>query len=575
MYRTTVNPNLSADPSNPVTSLSNPEFYRHAFRYILAFFALLMILLISTSFKRSTGDLNTLVPEYLSAGATDSLRGIILTVESFDQPIIHGEKIMAFENVRNFYTLNHFVPVWTHSKGLSRKANNLLDLLEHARDYGLEPLHYHLSAIREKQQTLKVQTPDVPQVDLGTELELLMTDAALCFMVNLRAGFTAFDTTLFSKQWFTALPSILVQGISQGRVQETILSVQPRFVEYNQLQKATENFLNTNQLTDQWTEISYPVSDSVLLRKQIKEVLITLGYLAKGRHEDDVTEALKQFQHFHGLEPDGKPGKNTVEALAQSTLYRYRRLALNLDRLRKQEVSDSTMLYVNIPAYRLKIFSRNSLRDTFRIIVGHPDSPTPQLTARMDRIIANPVWYVPKSITMNEILPKIKSDTGYLRRNGFKILDDNYQTVNENSINREELSADNFNYTLRQSRGSDNALGKVKFIFSNPYAVYLHDTPSKALFSKDIRAFSHGCIRVQDPERLASFIVREVNAEDTDMIGLIGNGHHAEIDINATLPIHIRYITCEADETGNLFFYKDIYGLDKKDLEELRSFMGI
>jgi murein L,D-transpeptidase YcbB/YkuD len=197
------------------------------------------------------------------------------------------------------------------------------------------------------------------------------------------------------------------------------------------------------------------------------------------------------------------------------------------------------------------------------------------MTGNMVTIVTNPVWFVPRKIAMNEILPKIKSDSGYLKRNGFRILDENYQAVSESSINMAELSADNFNYTFRQNRGSDNSLGKVKFLFSNPYSIYLHDTPSKALFNKDIRAFSHGCIRVKDPERLAGYIIREINTDTTDINNLIRSGRHYDININGRLSIHIRYITCEADETGNVYFYKDIYGIDKKELEEFTPLMGI
>jgi len=176
---------------------------------------------------------------------------------------------------------------------------------------------------------------------------------------------------------------------------------------------------------------------------------------------------------------------------------------------------------------------------------------------------------------MNEILPKIKADTGYLRRNGYRILDDQYRSVNERTLDLEALSGENFNYTLRQSRGSDNALGQVKFIFPNPHTIYLHDTPGKALFAKDIRAFSHGCIRIKDPERLAGYIIHEINKDDTDMAALIRNGQHREISIAADLPIQIRYITCEGDQTGNLYFYKDIYGIDAKELLQLQEYMGI
>jgi murein L,D-transpeptidase YcbB/YkuD len=250
-------------------------------------------------------------------------------------------------------------------------------------------------------------------------------------------------------------------------------------------------------------------------------------------------------------------------------------LALNLDRLRKKHYSDSALLYVNIPAFRLKILEGNLVKDTFRVIVGNPASPTPILSGRMQRIIANPMWYVPRSITMNEILPKIKSDSNYLARNNFRLLDKNNNLVNAQDINLSQISDKDFDYTVRQNRGSDNSLGQVKFIFSNPYAVYLHDTPGKALFSKDLRAFSHGCVRVQQPERLANYILREINSDTTDFAQLMQKGQHREFNISEPLSIHITYITCEADDSGSVFFYKDIYGIDKKELDDLSTYMGI
>jgi murein L,D-transpeptidase YcbB/YkuD len=285
--------------------------------------------------------------------------------------------------------------------------------------------------------------------------------------------------------------------------------------------------------------------------------------------------ALKEFQYYHGLMPDGKPGKNTIDALRQSSMFRYKVLALNLDRLRKSQDLNANLLYVNIPAYTMKVYEGNKLMDTFRVIVGNPATPTPTLSARMERVIANPTWFVPKSITMNEILPKIMADSGYLQRNRFKVLDKNYKTVDYKDMDLATASASNFEYTLRQDRGSDNSLGQVKFIFSSPYAIYLHDTPGKNMFLKDIRAFSHGCVRVQNPERLAGYILQECNADTTNFARLMETGRHREFDIKSELSIQIMYITCEADNAGRLFFYKDIYGNDKKELEKLSAQIGI
>jgi murein L,D-transpeptidase YcbB/YkuD len=544
-------------------------------QFAAAVLTIIFVFVLNTSYMRDGLDVNRLQPEYFTPGAVDSLRMVLSNGADSNLININGELLLAYENVKTFYARNGYKPVWIFYNGLNSRAKSLIYLIENTRYYGLEPAHYHLSAIRKITQKFENKNSRNEYSGLDTYLELFMTDAAFALMVNLHAGYQSFDSTLRNQQWYNRLPVLLQKGINEGEVVESILSVQPAFVDYTLLQQATEKFIRSNSLTDQWARITYPIKDTLILEEQVKRVLATLGYLEKNGPDAEFVTALKKFQHYHGLESDGKIGKNTIDALRQSTLCKYRMLALNLDRFRKQQDLDSTMLYVNIPAYQLKIFADNMLKDTFRVIVGHPSSPTPLLTGKLEKIVTNPLWYVPRRITMNEILPKIKSDSGYLKRNGFKILDKNFNTVDNKSINLAELSDENFNYTLRQNGGSDNSLGQVKFVFSNPYSIYLHDTPGKRLFLKDQRAFSHGCVRVQNPERLASYIVNEFNPENTDVTQLITGGTYREIKIAGDLLVHITYITCEADESGNLYFYRDIYGIDKKELEEFVPLMGI
>jgi murein L,D-transpeptidase YcbB/YkuD len=405
------------------------------------------------------------------------------------------------------------------------------------------------------------------------ELEMLMTDAAMKLMVNLHGGYRAFDSTLHASAWIGQLPGILMKGIRQGKPVEHILSVQPQFIEYSRLQAAAVNFVRSTSLSDDTLFIAGVVKDSSEFYSLVKDALVRLGYL-KGKCEtQEIEEGLKEFQRHHGLENDGRPGKNTLEALQMTTLYHYRMLALNLDRLRKQDNSETHLLYVNIPAYRLKVFRQNKLMDTYKVIVGTPKTPTPQLVSRVERVIANPVWDVPTSIAQNELLPKIKADSGYLRRNRLSVVDRHKNTVNAQQIDMDQIST--AEYFIRQEAGSDNALGKVKFIFSNPYAVYLHDTPGKGLFEKNERDMSHGCVRLQNPEKLAEYLVNIVQSDSTNIGGMISRGIRREFNLAMAVPIHISYITCDADDQGNLYFYRDIYGIDEKELAELKPYIGI
>jgi murein L,D-transpeptidase YcbB/YkuD len=281
--------------------------------------------------------------------------------------------------------------------------------------------------------------------------------------------------------------------------------------------------------------------------------------------------SLKKFQYYHGLEPDGKPGKNTREALAQSTLEKYRQIALNLDRLRKENLQAEQFIYVNIPAYQMRIYKKNRIIGNSKVIVGAVETPTPLISSKIESIITNPEWQVPRSITLDEILPKLKSDSGYLNRNRLRLIDKNRDTVAYHQVDWNTVSTETFDLMLSQESGKDNSLGCVKFVFSNPYSVFLHDTPGKQSFSKDVRALSHGCIRVQHSEMLADYLVREFSRQnhEVDVISTINKGIRREIFLNIPVDLYIHYITCEADEDLNIFFYNDIYGIDEKELKKL------
>jgi L,D-transpeptidase YcbB len=544
-----------------------------SYKPIILFALIAFILILSTSFQSGRNEIVRIESESLIPDLINGLKTKFSESPIRPQAGRNAQSIALYNEVRQFYLLQAYRPAWTSFNHLNRNGASLLRLIENAHEYGLEPVHYHIDKLKEIQLQLKDGGNRSQHNEKRMELEMLMTDAALKLMVNLHGGYRAFDSTLLSSEWTGTLPGILLQGIRQGKPVEQILSVQPRFIEYSRLQSATVNFVKNTRLSDDTLLIAEPIKDSAEFYKQVKNALVRLGYAHKNSGRKEIAEGLKEFQLHHGLESDGRPGKNTMAALHMSTLEHYRMLALNLDRLRKQDNSEMHLLYVNIPAYQLKVFRQNKLVDTYRVIVGAPKTPTPQLVSKVERVISNPVWDVPTSIAQNELLPKIKADTGYLRRNNFRLVDRHNKTVNAQQIDINQIS--NAEYFIRQDASSDNALGKVKFIFSNPYAVYLHDTPGRTLFAKDTRDMSHGCVRLQNPEKLAGYLVNVIQSDSTDISGLISKGIHREFNLSISVPIRISYITCDADEKGNLYFYKDIYGIDEKELLELQSLMGI
>ncbi|MBN2482310.1 MAG: L,D-transpeptidase family protein [Bacteroidales bacterium] len=488
---------------------------------------------------------------------------------------IEGERLHMERLTGRFYFLRDFHPAFTTYNDLNEEGVMLLGMIENARFYGLEPEHYHTGIISSLQQ--KLQKPDLKKeyMQIRKDIELLLTDAALKFMMHLHSGYRSIDSCLFSDPYIMSLPETLAAALSGSNFRESILSCQPDFIEYVRLRQATEKFIQRVELSDNWVEVYELKKDSVSLWNGIGEVLERLGYMVNDTGYVSLCNALKSFQRYHGLEPDGIPGNNTLEALSQSTLYRFRILALNLDRLRKQQQPASQLIFINIPSYNLKVIKENKIENVYQVCVGTTYSPTPRIDGSIQQIVINPEWNVPKRIARNEILPRIKSDADYLKRNNFKVLDENMNAVNYEEIDWDAVSSDEFNYYIRQNPGSGNALGEVKLVFENPYSVYLHDTPSKSLFSKDIRAFSHGCVRVQNLDELADYLVQQLQPEYTDIKELIHRGITHKIDLINTIPLQIRYITCEGDERGDLYYYKDIYGLDKKEIEDFLKLVSV
>jgi len=516
------------------------------------------ILILAASYQREDREIRRLenedyipqmyAPLHLRLTDENNIRCVTGFADSLSYPLL----------VREFYFGGEFKPVWTSFTGYSKNAAELFDLISNAAEYGLNPSDYHFDRLLQLRHQVGLGGANHTAVQCRTDAELLFTDAAFRLMIHLRSGYGTADTSLVSQLWHTQLPDALRRGLFEGGVCEAVCSVQPQFTEYVRLQRATSLFVRTTRLDSDDFRFDVGETDSLKLLVQTHEVLIRLGYLSDDAGLEDVPAALRVFQFHHGLNQDGKPGKNTRLALSMQPEMRFRLLVLNLDRLRKQNDMQNDLLYINIPAYTLKVYRKNRLVREHRVVVGHPSTPTPRLTSQLQRVITNPYWHVPRSITLNEILPKAKADSTYLKRNRFRVFDKSNQPLSSEALSQADLSQ----YTFRQDAGSDNALGRVKFVFPNPYSVYLHDTPSKALFEKDLRAFSHGCVRVQHPEELADYVARHLSDDETNIGEAIRKGRHHEVVPSGNLSIHIRYLTCEADEHGNIFFYKDIYGLD-------------
>jgi len=275
--------------------------------------------------------------------------------------------------------------------------------------------------------------------------------------------------------------------------------------------------------------------------------------------------AVRDFQRRHGLRADGVVGQATIDVLNVPARERARQIATNLDRhARLWGETARRHVVVNIASAELYAIEDGRTVDTMRVIVGSARHQTPALSSKLTHFVLNPYWNVPRGIAVRSILPQIQNDPEYIATRGFQV----YQgagsgRIDPASIDWAELSPRRFPYRLRQDPGPENALGRIKFIFPNEYAVYLHDTPKRAEFVRSVRTRSNGCVRVQDPFRLASFLMGSQSGwTNSQLMQRVTSGNRRVVLLPESVPVHLAYFTVWVDARGEVHFRDDIYRRD-------------
>ena len=281
-------------------------------------------------------------------------------------------------------------------------------------------------------------------------------------------------------------------------------------------------------------------------------------------YDDAVVEAAKTFQKDHGLRPDGIIGPNTLAVLNRGLGGDPETdILVNMERWRwmPRELG-KTYVFVNIPAYTVTIRRDGTTAYEGRVIVGKPGNPTPVFSDEIEHLVVNPYWNVPYSIASKEMLSSIqKNPEGYFSKRGYEAVYKG-KVVSPSSINWSPAALRNVR--IRQKPGNSNALGHIKFMFPNQHAVYLHDTPSRNLFSRPVRAFSHGCVRVDQPLDFADALLAEEAHWNASKIKKMIGGSERYLTLERHIPVHLAYFTEWVDADGTLVHYSDVYGQDRR-----------
>lgn len=458
--------------------------------------------------------------------------------------------------MRAFYTQRENAPAWVDVRRPTDHAVKALAILNTARRHGFDPADYDAAALEELGQSVeKIDKQSPERLSKLAEFDARLTASLLKFGKDVAIGRQNGDAHFKARRKAPDLVAALTAAIDDP--EKFVDAVRPPHPEYVALSKALDD-LNGQKAKGGWVRV--PSASSPELQQRLAQS----GHFKEG---GDLQAAVKSFQELHSIPATGKVDAATLAALNVPLEQRIQQVAINLQRWRwmPDDLGERHFL-VNIPYFHLIARESGKPVMDIRVVVGKPGNNTPIFSEDMETVVFSPYWNIPDTIAENETAPAVARDPNYLARQGIEILrvsSSGTQTLNPSDVdwdNPEALKG----LAFRQRPGASNALGHVKFLFPNPYNVYLHDTPADALFAKPGRAFSHGCIRVEEPETLAKYVLKGYSEWPDDKIfEAMRSGVEKFVKLKEKIPVHIVYFTAWVDENGGLHFQPDIYGYDR------------
>ena len=474
------------------------------------------------------------------------------------------------------YAAQSYRPLWLDDGKLSDRGKAVLRLLAAAGEEGLEPQSYLPSGLT----TFDAPLPEGDPAAMA-RLDIDLSAAALRYARDASGG--QFEPGRLSRYhdlsppWVAPDKAIKVIAHSPFAA-DYLKGLNPSHPAYAAMKKALAE-LRAQQSEPRPEKIA----DGEIVKKggsdaripEVRSRLAELGFIAEPADDaaPDLLDAelsvqLRRFQKHAGIKVTGALGPQTVAALNSSgDGGSIDKLLDNMERVRwLPRDLGNRYVFVNQAAFEAKVMKDGKPEWETRVIVGKPDTQTAVFNDEMEMVVFNPSWGVPPSIIANEYLPKLRRDPGYLDKMGFKVVNQQGKVVPSSSVSWNSYGS-KVPYGIQQPPGDKNALGELKFLFPNSHDIYMHDTPSRELFEKDVRAFSHGCVRVQNPREFASVVL---GMPPEEVAAKVESKDSQTIRLKQKLPVHITYFTAWPDDAGNIVYYNDIYGRDRA-LETART----
>ncbi len=521
-----------------------------------------------------------MTPEKMDDAVSENIQNVLDYAIANNGKINDSARLTAVDIVSVFYRSNNFKSIWCSNELKKPLADSLKSFIQQSRYYGLFPSDYHLTQLLDIHHQLQTDSMAMRDAMVWTQLDILSTDAFFMLLKDLKQGRIVDDSVsiLKRKNWVDSFfIHNLKDAIDTGSITAIMNSLEPQFVQYRSIRENLKAFVDSMDTTI-YLPITFPYTDTLAFRKNVYARLLQEGVGQEGVESPDSLQfagAIKDYQKKHGLEADGKIGPATVKSINNTDRNKFISAAITLDRYKELDSLPQTYVWVNIPAFKLQLWDDDTVFLTSKVIVGKPQTPTPELFSRINNLVIFPTWTIPNSIIKKDILPELIKDPGYLARKGYNLFTDSGTIVDPYTVKWSKYKT-GIPWRVIQGSGDDNALGIFKFNFSNPFSVYLHDTNQRYLFANTNRALSHGCVRVQKWQQLADFIAERDSAMQRpgslnyskDSIQVwIKKQVRKSIMVKNRLPLYIVYFTCSA-EGNKLEFYDDIYGHDHELAEK-------
>ncbi|QND53409.1 L,D-transpeptidase family protein [Phyllobacterium sp. 628] len=479
-------------------------------------------------------------------------------------------------------------PIWTSSYDVSAKAKAVAALFNAANEEGLDPQDY----------AVKVPADDYDRSNIPARLkeladfELSMSARALRYAMDQGDG--RINPNKLSGFYDFAVDRVKARDVinklaSSSDAAAVLRSFEPQNKWYTELKQ------NLHEIGDSSGETTVRVAPGTMIRPgdenpEIRNVVALIkakapkDFLAKHEavlqahetatvYDESLVEAIKDFQTSQGKKPDGVIGRGTISSLQGETNSSKRdRILYSMERLRwLPHDFGKRYVFINQPAYRAQYFDDNTEKLAMNIVVGSPTNQTYFFNDMIETVVFNPSWGVPRSIILNEMMPKILNNPSYLENSGYEVYDKSGRVIPSSSVDWSQVASSGGGVGIRQKPSLDNALGELKILFPNSHDIYMHDTPAKSYFKKDMRALSHGCIRLEHPRDMAAAVLGVPVEELNQYFGK----NERQVRVKDQLPVYVSYFTAWPDaKTGAIQYYDDVYQRDaymEKAIDKTRA----